>query len=111
MKYLYYIEMFILLFFITLLSIYVYGFVMLFLTFGLLYLLCKLYQFSLIKIGSKIRRPKSLLFNFYGDYTYDTYYEVLDKNCWKLIVKERRYHTIRTINFIEYVIFFFKRVN
>lgn len=111
MKYLYYIEMFMMLFIVTLLSVYVYGFALFFAIVGLIYILYRLYQFNLIKNGSKVRRPKSLLFDFYEDYTYDTFYEVLDKTCWKITIKEIKYHTFRKINFIEYVIFFFKRVN
>ena len=109
MKYLFYIEIFISIFFITLLSVYVPGFLLLFLNVGLFYILVQLCQFNLIKINSVIRRPKSLLFNMYHDYIYDTFYDVIGKDCWKLVVRERKYHTIRTINFIEYVIFFYMR--
>lgn len=109
MKYLFYIEIFILLSLITLLVVYVTEFGLIFVNVGIFYIFCQLCQFHLIKVSQVVRRPKSLLFNFYGDHTYDTYYDVLEKNCWKLIVKERMYHTIRTINFIEYVTFFYSR--
>ena len=110
MKYLFYIEVIALLFFITLLCIYVPGFSLLFLNIGIFYIFVQLCQFNLIKLNSIIRRPKSLIFNIYCDYEYDTFYDVVGKDCWKLVVRERKYHTIRTINFVEYVVFFYSRM-
>lgn len=110
MRNLYYIELFIIILLLSIILTSINSFIPIFVFIGCLYILYRMIGFVDVNVGDIVYRPCSIMFEFYDDPDYRTYYEVLEKHKTSIIVKNKHDNSIKKIYLTDYIIFYYKKI-